>query len=64
MKVIEYYTREVYGNRREYIVNPDLARQVAMLTGQKTITPQIRGLLQTVSGGMVLFKQVLPPNNP
>ena len=63
MKLIEYYVREVYGNRREYIVDADLARQVAMLTGQKTITPQVRGLLQTISCGAIQFKQVLPPDD-
>jgi hypothetical protein len=61
MKTIEYYTKEVYGNRREYIVDPVLARQVSILVGTKTINSEVRGLLQTISGGAIQFKQVLPP---
>jgi hypothetical protein len=59
-KTIEYYVKNVYGNDREYVKDADLARQIAMLTGQKTITPSVRGLLQTISGGKIQFKQVLP----
>ena len=63
MKIIEYYVRETYGVRREYVVDNILANQIAMLTGKKTIDGGVRGLLQTISGGAIQFKQVLPPDN-
>lgn len=57
-KIIEYYVREVYGTPREYIKDETLARQVSILVGTKTINAEVRGLLQTISGGAIQFKQV------
>jgi hypothetical protein len=61
MKTIEYYTVSQYGTEREFIKDPETARTVARLTGQKTINFEIRGLLQMLTDGAVEFREVLPP---
>ena len=37
-KTIEYYSKEVYGNRLEYVINKDDAQIIRQLTGKKTIS--------------------------
>lgn len=58
-KVIEYYIREVYGNKLGYIKNPEDAKLVSQLTGKKTIDAETRGLLKDLSGGNIQFQQVM-----
>ena len=52
-KTIEYYSKEVYGNRLEYVINKDDAHIIRQLTGKKTITGIERELIRDVK----LFNQ-------
>jgi DNA replication initiation complex subunit (GINS family) len=61
MKTIEFYSREVYGNRLEYVVNKADAEIIRKLTGKKTITGTERELIRDLTGNSVNFKEVLAP---
>jgi DNA replication initiation complex subunit (GINS family) len=61
MKTIEFYSREVYGNRLEYVVNKADADIIRKLTGKKTITGIERELIRDLTGNSVNFKEVLAP---
>ena len=61
MKTIEFYSREVYGNRLEYVVNKADADIIRKLTGKKTITGTERELIRDLTGNSVNFKEVLAP---
>ena len=61
MKTIEFYSREVYGNRLEYVVNKADADIIRKLTGKKTITGTERELIRDLTGKSVEFKEVLAP---
>ena len=63
MKTIEFYSREVYGNRLEYVVNNADADIIRKLTGKKTITGIERELIRDLTGSLVDFKEVLAPKN-
>jgi DNA replication initiation complex subunit (GINS family) len=63
MKTIEFYSREVYGNRLEYVVNKADADIIRKLTGKKTITGIERELIRDLTGNSVNFKEVLAPKN-
>jgi len=63
MKTIEFYSREVYGNRLEYVVNKADANIIQKLTGKKTITGIERELIRDLTGSLVDFKEVLAPKN-
>jgi hypothetical protein len=63
MKTIEFYSREVYGNRLEYVVNKADANIIQKLTGKKTITEIERELIRDLTGSLVDFKEVLAPKN-
>jgi DNA replication initiation complex subunit (GINS family) len=63
MKTIEFYSREVYGNRLEYVVNKADADIIRKLTGKKTITGVERELIRDLTGKSVDFKEVLAPKN-
>jgi len=60
-KTIQYYTREVYGNKLSYIVNKDDAAIIQQLTGKKTIDSKTRELLRDLTAGIVSFEQVIAP---
>ena len=60
-KVIEYYSKEVYGNSLEYVVNKDDADIIRQLTWKKTISWTERELIIDLSGGFIEFKQVFAP---
>lgn len=60
-KTIEFYNREIYGTAREYLANEGDAKAFLQLTGKKTITSVERELIRDLSGGLVNFKQILPP---
>jgi hypothetical protein len=62
-KTIEYYSKEVYGNRLEYVINKDDARIIRQLTGKKTISGVERELIRDLTGSFIEFKEVLPPKN-
>lgn len=57
-KKIQYFVREVYGNRLEYVKNPADANLILRLTGKKTITGETRELFRDISGGKIEFEQV------
>ena len=63
MKTIEFYSREVYGNRLEYVVNKADANIIQKLTGKKTITGIERELIRDLTGSLVDFREVLAPKN-
>lgn len=60
-KVIEYYSKEVYGNSLEYVVNRDDAYIIQQLTGKKTISGTERELIRDLTGSFIQFKEVLAP---
>ena len=62
-KTIEYYSKDVYGNRLEYVINKDDARIIRQLTGKKTISGIERELIRDLTGSFIEFKEVLPPKN-
>ena len=62
-KTIEYYSKEVYGNRLEYVINKDDANIIRQLTGKKTISGIERELIRDLTGSFIEFKEVLPPKN-
>ena len=62
-KVIEYYSKEVYGNSLEYVVKEDDAHIIRQLTGKKTISEIERELIRDLTGSFIEFKEVLPPKN-
>ena len=62
-KTIEYYSKEVYGNRLEYVINKDDASIIRQLTGKKTISGVERELIRDLTGSFIEFKEVLPPKN-
>lgn len=59
MKTILFYSREVYGNVLEYVVNEADANIIRQLTGKKTITGVERELIRDLTGGLVEFKEVM-----
>ena len=63
MKTIEFYSREVYGNRLEYVIDKADADIIRKLTGKKTITGIERELIRDLTGNSVNFKEVLAPKN-
>lgn len=59
--IIEYFVRESYGRKLEHIVDDAQRRIVQNLTRQKTIDGVIRELLRDLTGGAIIWKQVLAP---
>lgn len=56
---IEYITKQIYGENREYVKNPDTAKIIQQLVRQKTITPVIRELIRDLTQGHIQFTEVL-----
>ncbi len=61
-KTIQYYTREVYGNRLEYVLDVPDAKLIQQLTGKKTLTGVERELLRDLSTGAIQFERCLNEN--
>lgn len=61
-KVIKYYVRELYGTKREFFIDKAESSVFQQLTGRKTLDSVSRELLRDISGGVIQFQQVLPPN--
>jgi hypothetical protein len=63
-KVIKYYVADQYGIQREFI-HPDNTAEGKIIfqlcDHRKTISPVIRELIRDLTGGLVTFEQVLPP---
>ena len=62
-KVIEFYSKDVYGNRLEYVLNKNDADIIRQLTGKKTISEIERELIRDLTGSLIQFKEVLAPKN-
>jgi len=60
-KTIQYYIKDVYGNRLEYILNKSDADIIRQLTGKKTISGIERELIRDLTGSRVEFQEVLAP---
>jgi hypothetical protein len=60
-KTIQYYIREVYGNKLSYIVDKGDAAIIQQLTGKKTIDSKERELLRDLTAGLISFEQVIAP---
>ena len=60
-KVIEFYSKDVYGNRLEYVLNKNDADIIRQLTGKKTISEIERELIRDLTGSFIEFKEVLAP---
>jgi hypothetical protein len=63
LQVIRYYRRDTYGMEREYVhpscgIKRDILQR---LTGQRTIDATIRKLVTDLSGGSIVFVEVLAP---
>lgn len=61
MKTIKYYSKNVYGNQLDYIINAGDAKVMAQLTGKKTVTGVERELVRDLCGGLVQWEQVIEP---
>ena len=57
-KEIQYYAKDVYGNRRCYIKDAEIARAVRTLTGRETLTMSDFAALETLG---FYFTEVLAP---
>lgn len=55
---IEYYTRNVYGRETMYIIDKNIAKHVAVLTGLKTLTKDHKQALEKLGH---TFMQVIEP---
>ena len=60
-KPINFYTREVYGTRLEYVCDFCDADRLHFLTGKKTINPTIRNTIEELTGHAVSFIEVIRP---
>lgn len=60
-KIIEFYSKDVYGNHLEYVVNQADADIIRRLTKKKTITAEERELIRDLTDSLVEFKEVLAP---
>ena len=60
-KTINYYRKNNYGNELEYIVDKSDADIIRQLTGQKTVNVSIRGLIQDLTNGQIIFQEVINP---
>jgi len=59
-KVIQYYTKNNYGQTFEYVVGKDAAL-IQQLTGKKTIDSKTRAIILDLCGGSVTFERVFEP---
>ena len=61
MKVIKYYKKSVYGRFWNYCINPDEAKILQNLTGQKTIGADFMKGIESLSNNEVKFEEVIAP---
>ena len=52
-RVIEYYSKSVYGNELMYITDEVIAKQVMILTGRKTITIEQKQALEVLGFSLI-----------
>ena len=60
-KVIRFYTKTIYGNPLDYVLEKGDAEIISKLIGKRTISSVERELIRDLSGGLVEFKEVLAP---
>lgn len=60
-KIIDYYTKIVWGTPREFFCDKKDETVFKLLTGQKTLTAIKRRLIRELSGDVIFFREVLPP---
>ena len=60
-KVIRFYTKTIYGNSLDYVLEKGDAEIISKLTGKRTISSVERELIRDLAGGFVEFKEVLAP---
>jgi hypothetical protein len=58
-ELIEYYAKDVFGNRRCYVANSEQAKAIELLTRTKTLDIGHFAGLELLG---FKFKQVLPPS--
>jgi hypothetical protein len=58
---IKYYVQNVYGVRREKFADKGQESIFVQLTGRKTLDSVSRELIRDLSGSLIEFEQVLPP---
>ena len=52
-RVIEYYSKSVYGNELMYIKDEVIAKQISVLTGRKTITIEQKQALEVLGFSLI-----------
>ena len=60
-KIICYYRKSQYGVEREYVASKNEAELIHQLTGQKTINPCVRFLIENLSDHKIIFQEELAP---
>lgn len=58
LSIITYYAKSVYGEYKLYISDPDIARKIQALTGQKTLTDWAQKALEDLG---YQFQEVIAP---
>lgn len=63
MKTIKYYRKSQYGQDREFVAPENEAdgQLIRQLIGQKTITPGIRAVIESLTNGAVSFVETIAP---
>jgi len=56
-RIINYYTKNIYGKELEYIKDIKEAQIIKQLTGNKTITSRERMLIQELSNNYIKFER-------
>lgn len=57
--LIQYYTREIYGSKYRYPLDPDIASSLLTLTQRKTLSPHDMNALSALG---FMFEEVLQPD--
>lgn len=59
--IIKYYTKNVYGQTLEYVLDGTQAATLQRLTGKKTIDSTTRANIVALTEGKVQFERVFEP---
>jgi len=57
---IQYYTKSIYGTDTLYILDDSLSSAIALISGKKTLTSQVKTGLEKIG---FTFEEVLQPKN-
>lgn len=58
---IEYYCKNVYGNKLNFLADTNQANGFRMMTGRKTFTTKDQRGLSALMGKIIEWKEVLEP---